>query len=215
VANQSKIIKQPLANAVTAGRIRTFGSLTIVGGALLAMGAILIDLGWSIDRPALGSLGNALSAAAGLGLLFLPFGLRASGVGGTGPLANAGTAALAIGICLASIVDVPAIMDPTTLEAGGAIGPIGLLLLSIGFLCWFIVIRRTGGLLGWRQYIFLAAGLWFPLTFPAVQLPLFVIPNGRPSFVLLAGVLGILQLTMGMIIREQAAATEAKSRRAP
>ena len=169
------------------------------------MGAILIDLGWFVDRPALGSLGNALSAAAGLGLLFLPFGLRASRVGGTGLLATAGTAALAIGICLASIVDVPAILDPTALEAGGAMGPIGLLLLSIGFLC-VVHCDPTYRRSCWAGdcTLFLAAGLWFPLTFPTVQLPLFVIPNGRPSFILLAGVLGILQLTMGMVIREQA-----------
>jgi hypothetical protein len=108
-----------------------------------------------------------------------------------------------LGICLASIVDVPAILDPNDLEAGGAIGPIGLLLHSTGFLAWFVAIRHTGRLAGWRLYTFLAAGLWFPMTFPTVQLPLFVIPNGRPSFILLAGVLGMLQLVMGMVLRER------------
>jgi hypothetical protein len=115
-----------------------------------------------------------------------------------------GTASLVIGICLASIVDVPAILDPTDLEAGGALGPLGLLLISIGFLAWFVSIRGAGSLAGWRLYIFLAAGLWFPLTFPTFQLPLFVIPNGRPSFILLAGVLGMVQLIVGMVLREQA-----------
>jgi hypothetical protein len=175
----------------------------MIGGALPTVGAILIDLGWFVDLPAIASLGNALSAISGLGLLFPPIGLRASGLGGTGILASAGTASLVIGICLASIADLPAILDPTDLEAGGAIGPIGLLLLSIGILAWFAAIRRAGGLAGWRLCIFLAAGLWFPLSFPTVQLPLFVIPNGRLSFILLAGVLGMLQLSMGMIVRER------------
>ena len=204
VAEQYGVSERPHSYASSAGRIRTFGALTMIGGALLMVGAILVDLGWFVDLPAVASLGNALSAAAGLGLIFLPFGLRASGLGAKGVLATVGTTSLAIGICLVSIVDVPAILDPTDLEAGGAIGPIGLLLLSIGFLAWFVAIRRAGGLAGWRLYTFLAAGLWFPLTFPTVQLPLFVIPNGRPMFVLLAGVLGVLQIIMGVVVREQA-----------
>jgi hypothetical protein len=203
-ANQGGVLEHPLPNGAIAGRIRTFGALTMIGGALLTVGAILIDLGWFVDLPAIASLGNALAAISGLGLLFLPIGLRASRLGGTRILTTVGTASLVIGICLASIVDVPAILDPTDLEAGGAIGPIGLLLLSIGFLAWFVAIRHAGRLVSWRLYTFLAAGLWFPLTFPTVQLPLFVIPNGRPSFVLLAGVLGVLQIIMGVVVQEQA-----------
>ena len=203
MAMQGGVEEHQLPDSAFAGRIRIFGTLAMIGGALLTVGAILIDLGWFVDLPTIASLGNALAAISGLGLLFLPFGLRASGLGGTGLLATVGTASLVIGICLASIVDVPAILDPTDLEAGGALGPIGLLLLSIGFLSWFVTIRRAGGLAGWRLYTLLAAGLWFPLTFPTVQLPLFVIPNGRPSFILLAGVLGMLQLAMGMVVREQ------------
>jgi hypothetical protein len=189
----------PHPNAAFASRMRPFVALTMIGGALLTSGAILVDLGWFVDMPAIASLGNALSAISGLGLIFLPFGLRASGLGGTGILATVGAASLVIGICLASIVDVPAVL------AGGALGPIGLLLLSISFLAWFVAIRRAGGLAGWRLYTFLAAGLWFPVTFPTVQLPLFVIPNGRPSFILLAGVLGMLQLMIGMVVRERMA----------
>ena len=204
MAMQGGVEEHQLPDSAFAGRIRIFGTLAMIGGALLTVGAILIDLGWFVDLPAIASLGNALAAISGLGLLFLPFGLRASGLGGTGLLATVGTASLVIGICLASIVDVPAILDPTDLEAGGALGPIGLLLLSIGFLSWFVTIRRAGGLAGWRLYTLLAAGLWFPLTFPTVQLPLFVIPNGRPSFILLAGVLGVMQLVVGMVVRERA-----------
>ena len=204
MTKRGETVEHPGASVATAGRTGAFGALSMVGAALLTVGAVLIDLGWMIDLPALGSLGNALSAAAGLGLLFLPLGLYASRRGGAGWLVSAATASSLIGICLASIVDVPAILDPTDLESGGALGPVGLVLLSAGFLAWFAAIRRTGDLGGWQQYIFLVAGLWFPLTFPIIQLPLFVIPNGRPSFILLAGVLGMLQFVMGMILREQA-----------
>ena len=148
MAMQGGVEEHQLPDSAFAGRIRIFGTLAMIGGALLTVGAILIDLGWFVDLPAIASLGNALAAISGLGLLFLPFGLRASGLGGTGLLATVGTASLVIGICLASIVDVPAILDPTDLEAGGALGPIGLLLLSIGFLAWFVSIRRTSGLAG-------------------------------------------------------------------
>ncbi len=194
-------IEQQATGTAAAGWVRASGVLTMIGGALLTIGAILIDLGWYADLPAVASLGNAFAAVSGLGLIFLPLGLRGSRLGGTGMLAKVGTVSLLLGLCLASIVDVPAILDPTNLEAGGAFGPIGLLLISVGFLAWFVAIRGAGSLAGWRPYTFLAAGLWLPLTFPALQLPLFVIPNDRPCFVLLAGVLGLLQLTMGAILR--------------
>ena len=176
---QGQVVERLATNSVTAARIQAFGTLAMIGGALLTIGAILVDLGWFVDLPAITSLGNALSAISGLGLLFPPFGLRASHLGGKGILATAGTVTLAIGILLASLVDVPTILDPTDLEPGGAMGPIGLLLLSIGFLAWFVAIRRAGGLAGWRLYGLVAAGLWFPLSFPTVQLPLFVISAFR------------------------------------
>jgi hypothetical protein len=156
----------PDNNATPRRRVRTFGALTMVGGAALTVGAALVDLGVFADLPVPASLGTALSAGAGLGLLSLPVGLRASRVGGRGVLASAGAACLAIGICLVSLVDVPAILDPTDFEAGGALGPVGLVLLSVGFLAWFVAIRRAGVLGGWRRHIFLVAGLWFFLTFP-------------------------------------------------
>ncbi|MGH3147852.1 MAG: hypothetical protein ACRDTR_18840 [Rubrobacter sp.] len=196
----------------TSRRLRAFGTLTMVGGGTLMVGATLADLSSLTGLPSLGSVGFALSAGAGLGLLFLPVGLWASGVGGGGVLARAGAVCLLIGLCLVSLVDIPAIFDPSDLEAGGALGPVGLVILSVGFLAWFAAIRRAGILFGWRRYIFLAAGLWFFVTFPTVQLPLFVIPNGRPSFVLLAGVLGIIQLMMGMILREQAVSDDAPNK---
>jgi hypothetical protein len=204
---QDEGVSHPLANVTTASRLRTSGALTMVGSAVRVVGAILTAFGSFVGLPAIGSLGNALSAGSGLGLLFLPIGLRASRVGDTGALANMATAALLIGICLASLADIPAILDPTDLEAGGALGPIGLVLLSAGFLLWFVAIWQACVLGDWRQYHVVVTGLWFPLTFPTVQLPLFVIPNGRPSFVLLAAASGLLQLLMEMVVRKQVGAT--------
>jgi len=60
----------PGDNVTTLRRIRTSGTLTMAGGAALTVGSTLVDLGGFADLPALASLGNALSAGAGLGLLF-------------------------------------------------------------------------------------------------------------------------------------------------
>ena len=104
----SYVMKNPPENVVTISRLRTFGALTMVGGAVLTVGAVLTDFGSYADLPAVGSLGSALSAVAGLGLVFLPVGLLASRVGGTGALSKASMTLLEIGICLASVSDIPA-----------------------------------------------------------------------------------------------------------
>lgn len=186
-------------------RVDVLGLGTIIGGSLLLIGAVLIDAGWFFQQPFLGSLGNALSAFAGVGLLCLPPGLIASGIGSRSILARIGSLCLGIGTIIVSLVDVPTIFDPTNLAAGGAFGPIGLVLLSLGFLACFIAIQHTHSLQGWQKWIFLVAGLWFFISFPTIQLPFFVIPNGQPLFVLLAGVFGILQLLMGVVVRNQIA----------
>lgn len=85
VAKQDGGKEHPIPHAALAGRIRTFGTLAMIGGALLTLGAILIDLGWFVELPAIASLGNALAAISGLGLLFLPLGLRASHLGDPSP----------------------------------------------------------------------------------------------------------------------------------
>ena len=156
---QDEEVSHPLANVTTASRLRTSGALTVVGSAVRVVGAILTDFGSFVGLPAVGSQGNALSAGSGLRLLFLPIGLRASRVGDTGALANMATASLLIGICLASLADIPAILEPTDLEAGGALGPIGLMLLSAGFLLWVVAIQQACVLGGWRRYLFVVAGL--------------------------------------------------------
>jgi hypothetical protein len=177
--------------------------MTVAGGLLLIVHAVLIDVGHSSGPLLLASIGNGLSIIAGGFLIGLPLGLHRSGIV-RGPFAWAGTICWGIGMAIVSLVDVPSIVDPTDMNAGGAFGPIGLVLLSLGFLCWFVAIQRVGSLRGWPKWIFLLAGLWFFLTFPTIQLPLFVFPQGKPLFILLSGVFGLLQLLMGLVIRGQA-----------
>jgi hypothetical protein len=58
MAKQGRVLQHPVPNAEFAGRIRTSGALTMIGGALLTAGAILIDLGWFVDQSAIASLGT-------------------------------------------------------------------------------------------------------------------------------------------------------------
>jgi hypothetical protein len=184
-------------------RIATYGSATIVGSLLLIASATLVDLGHSSGPLLLASIGNVFALIAGLCLIGLPLGLHGSGIVRSA-WGWAGTICWGIGTAILSLVDVPSIVDPTDMNAGGAFGPIGLVLLSLGFLCWFVAIQRSRSLRGWQKWIFLLAALWFFLTFPTIQLPLFVIPQGKPLFILLSGVFGLLQLVMGLVIRGQA-----------
>jgi hypothetical protein len=78
---------------------------------------------------------------------------------------------------------VPALLDPADLRAGRALGFPAMLLLS------------TGLLLLWRSHrepALLIAALWFVVQLPPNVL-LFIVPDGRPSFVLqVIGVAGAL-----------------------
>lgn len=178
-----------------------YGRRAIIGGAVLIIGAALLDAGRLTGQPLLGSLGNLLSALAGLGLAYLPLGLRATGVLPGSLLFRIGTVCWGVGTAIVSLVDLPAVVDPSNTVAGTAFGPAGLVLLSLGFLFWFGAIQRGQSLRGWRKWLFLLAGVWFFLSFPTIQLPLFVIPGGSPLFALLSGAYGLFQLLMGVVVR--------------
>lgn len=182
----------------------TFGTLTQIGSCALIAGAVLVDLSTITAQPVLAQIGYALTTLSGLGVVWLPFGLAAAGVGRGGPLMKLASAFLVTGLLIASIVDVPSIFNRSDLSLGASVGPVGLILLSLGFVLWFAVIHRAGQLRGWRKWIFLLAGLWLPMTFPTIQLPLFIVPTGEPSLLLLAGVHGALMFLMGGIILERA-----------
>jgi hypothetical protein len=185
--------------------VTTLGRVTSLSSGLLVLGAALVDTGALLKQPALEQLGNALAALAGLGLICLPYGLRASGVGGDSRWVPMGTGTLLLGLGFALLIELPPIFDPADLSTGRTFGPLGLVLLSTGFLAWFAAIHESKRLGGWRKWIFLLAGIWFLLTFPTIQLPLFVFPYGRPSLLLLAGVPGATTFLIGKIIQEQAA----------
>ncbi|MBC8163791.1 MAG: hypothetical protein H7Z42_21495 [Roseiflexaceae bacterium] len=182
----------------------TLGRLTVIGSVLLIIGAGLMDIGAVVGRPLVESLGNACTALAGLGLIALPFGLRASGIGGSSQWIQIGSGTLLFGIQMVSLVDIPGIFTPTKVAAGPTFGPLGLVLLSMSFLLWFAAIHETRSLDGWRKWLFLLAGMWLVLTFPTIQLPFFVTPYGRPAFLLLTGAHGIAMLLIGSIIQERA-----------
>jgi hypothetical protein len=138
----------------------------IVGSVLLAGGAALVDVGFWTDHPALEQAGNLAMILAGVGLMFLPAAL------GTTP--KLGRVLYWSGIALASLVDVPAVLDPADLRAGRVLGFPAMLLLSTGLvLLW----RRT------RITALLVAAVWFFIQITPNVL-LFIIPNQRPSFVL-------------------------------
>lgn len=130
-------------------------------------GAALVDLGYRVGQPALERTGNGVMILAGIGLAFLPAALG-------GRSTTAGRRCYWAGLALASLVDVPALLDPTDLRAGRALGFPAMLLLSTGlFLLWR----------GRREPALLVAALWFFVQLPP-NVPLFIIPDGRPSFVL-------------------------------
>ncbi len=138
----------------------------VVGAGLLLGGAVLIDTGWWLGQPDLQRSGNAAVVLAGVGLAFLPAAL--------GARSRPGRILYWAGTALASLVDVPAVIDPSDLRLGSVLGLPAMLLLS------------TGLVLLWREQrspALLAAAVWFAIQLP-VNLALFIGPTGRPSFVL-------------------------------
>ena len=141
------------------------------GAVLLTAGAVLVDLGFWVDQPLLERVGNVAMILAGLGLAFLPAAL--------GRTSRGGRICYWAGLALASLVDVPAVLDPSDLRAGRALGFPAMLLLSIGL----VLMWRSA-----RHRSLLVAASWFFVQL-GPNVALFIIPNERPSFALqVAGV---------------------------
>jgi hypothetical protein len=138
----------------------------IAGAVTLAAGAALVDLGFRAGQPTLERAGNAAMILAGIGLAFLPRALGATPA--------TGRRLYWAGLALASLVDVPALFDPTDLRAGRALGFPAMLLMSAGLL---LLWRRH------REPALLVAALWFFVQLVPNVL-VFIIPDGRPSFAL-------------------------------
>ena len=185
-------------------RAERYGLWAIIGGGVLIVGAALLDTGRLTGQSLLEALGNLLMALAGLASIGLPLGLRATGILPRSALALGGTIAWGLGTALHSLADLPAVVDPANTALSEGVALPGLVLLSLGFLAWFATIQQQQSLNGWRKWLFLLAGLWF-VTLPAIQLPFFIIPSGSPLLLLLPGAYGLLQLLMGMMVRERAA----------
>jgi hypothetical protein len=138
----------------------------LAGAVALVGGAALVDVGFRLGLPAVERAGNAAMILASLGLAFLPKALGAT--------PRVGRRLYWAGLALATVVDVPALIDPADLRAGRVLGFPAMLLMTVGLI---VLWRRV------REPALLVAALWF-----FVQLPpnvfLFIIPDQRPSFVL-------------------------------
>jgi hypothetical protein len=178
--------------------------VTIIGGAMLLLASVVGDVAFFTGQIGLGSFSNGLSLVAGALLFCLPLGLHATGIvrGVPGWL---GTACWCVGNGLLSfVIEGIGILRPNDTSVGIPFALPGLILLSLGALGWFVAIQRGGALHGWQKWLFLFTGLWFFLTFPTIQLPLFVLRYGQPLFTLMSGVYGLLFLLMGLLLRRQA-----------
>src|SRR5687768_15809901 len=144
-------------------RIDHYATSAMIGGGMLLIGAALLDLGRLPGQPLVQSSGNLLSALAGLPLVALPLGLHGAEVVPGSPLGLLGTACWACGTAIVSLVDLPAVIDPSQTEAGAAFGPAGLVLLSLGFLAWYGASRWSQTVTSGQRWILLLAGLWFVL----------------------------------------------------
>jgi hypothetical protein len=168
----------------------------VTGASALMIGAALVDIGFRIGAVHVERAGNAVMVVAGLGLAALP---RALGTRGrTGPwLYWTGTA-------LASLVDIPAMIDPADLRAGRVLGFPAMILLSAGLV---MIWRRT------RRTELLAAAAWFFVQL-APNVTLFIIPYQRPSFLL--QVTGVaVALTVAAVRHPSAAADRTTSTDTP
>ena len=147
-------------------RHRRYAAVVVAGAVLLAAGAAAVDIGFLTGRPALERLGNlALVGTAPL-LAFLPPAL--------GVCSRAARSLYWAGTALASVVDIPAVLDPTDLRAGRLLGVPAMVLMSVGL--WLMWRER-------RSPALLAGAIWFVVQLAPNAL-LFIGPYGRPSFVL-------------------------------
>lgn len=145
-------------------------SIRVMFGAILLLGgAVLVDLGFWVDQPLLERLGNVVMIVAAAGLAWLPAAL--------GTTSRPGRICYLAGLALATLVDIPAVFDPTDLRAGRALGFPAMLLLSAGL----VLLWRHA-----RHSSLLVAAAWFFVQL-GPNVALFIVPNERPSFALQVG----------------------------
>jgi hypothetical protein len=203
---------------IDGSRTRRDGRRVTLGAGCLVAGVLALDAGRPIDDDLVRRVGFALTAVSAVGLVFLPAGLRRfSAAGWTGWAIRvgwwfrAGTLSCIAGGVTASLVDIPSILDPDDAALGQALGLPALVLVSLGLL----LMRRAGrspaaspspspgavaqeSLRSLRRLrrLLLFAGLSLFVQMP-VNVALFVIPTGEPSFLLLAGGIGCLLAVIG------------------
>jgi hypothetical protein len=166
---------------------------TAAGAAALVTGAVALDAGRLLDHDGLARAGFALTAVSALGLVLLPAALGPRIARRSARWFRVGAILYVAGVITASLIDVPSILDPENTSLGETLGLPALVLVSIGLL----VMRRSSAPAPALRRLLLLAGLWLFIQLP-VNVALVVVPTGEPSFILLAGGIGILLAAVGL-----------------
>jgi hypothetical protein len=173
------------------------GGLTLVAGAAVLDAARLFG---GAQHAAVSRIGFGLTALAGLGLVLLPRAVRARLTRRPTRWFRVGEIACVVGLATASLVDLPSILDPDDTDLAGALGAPAIILASVGLL---VMRRATADCLAGHPAVrrwLLLAGLWFFIQLP-VNLALFIVPSGEPSFLLLAGGFGAAVAACALSLR--------------
>ncbi|MDX8031377.1 hypothetical protein SK803_14205 [Lentzea sp. BCCO 10_0856] len=193
-----------------------YASFAIIGGALTAVSAVLVQFRsadvpdtmwsypWTSDAFVLVCVLYAVFHAL---VLVGVLGFARSGATGTsrvartgGALAVAGTGVLLVAE-LASILFRADPLDATGPSIVGGVFGLGTLLIGVGFLMAGVATVRAGQWQGWRRYVPLAAGVW---TTVLVGLA------ATGGLTLGVGVYGLCMLALGLALRTPVAATRAR-----
>ncbi len=187
-------------------RGRMLGSACIVGGVLVAVSGLLLDLeasgplGSNTADTVAARFANGLFAVAVLGLMCGVLGLHVLRVGGSSWLPRMGTAMTLLGLLLWALgplyLTTDASAEPPFSAAGGLVS-------SLGMIVYGIAAIRAGASGDRRRFVPLLVGVWFFVQLP-VQIAFFLPVGGSPFFLLLLGGSGALWALTGWVVRSKA-----------
>jgi hypothetical protein len=177
----------------------------LVGGLIFLLDFTLV--GWAMKthflssmKPAANMLRAALWCVGALGLTGGAAGLLLAGATGTGWQKKAGFCGLIFNLLgavsyVAGTIFIYNFPDRATKQI---FTPLGSLLLTIGMLKLGVAVLSAGVWRGWRRYIPLLVGLYFPFQLPLQMV--FFLGRGKGPNALLLGVWGILWAFLGVAI---------------
>ena len=195
-------------------RTRAEGWACVAGGVLLALAGVLLDSqlsGEVVASTPTGRLAFGLWAVAVPGLMAGVVGLRALHPAGPRALSSIATWVTSVALILWMIGALYSVTDPSVDQA---ISPAGGALSVVGMVAFGIAVLRAGRLRGWRRFVPLLVGVWWPLQLP-VQIVYFLGVLGSPSFTLWFGGLGALWALLGYVVASSAEARPAAGQSEP